>query len=328
LFPTVGASGSVARARSGSGSSTGNSGSRASYAASLDAQWELDLWGRVRRLVEAAQETAQASAADVENTRLSLQSELAIDYLQLRVADAARRVLEDTVAAYERSLVLTQNRYNAGVAARVDVVQGEAQLLGARASLVDIQATRAQLEHAIAALIGKAPADLAVATVETVPGVPDVPAGVPSELLERRPDIAAAERRVAAANAQVGRRDGGHLPDADAERVGRLHRDEPRQLALAAEPGLVARRDARGAAVRCGPARLAARRGHRRLRRDRRGLPADGARAFRDIEDNLALLRILDEECGSRPRRCARRASRCAHAQPVSRRPRGLPQTS
>ena len=95
--------------------------------------------------MEAAQDTAQASAADVENTRLSLQTELAVDYMQLRIADAARRVLEETVAAYERSLVLTQNRYNAGVAARVEIVQAETQLLGARASLIDIQATRAQL---------------------------------------------------------------------------------------------------------------------------------------------------------------------------------------
>jgi len=297
LFPTVGASGTAARARGGSGGS-GNGGSRASYAASLDAQWELDLWGRVRRLVEAAQETAQASAADVENTRLSLQSELAIDYLQLRVADAARRVLEDTVAAYERSLVLTQNRYNAGVAARVDVVQGEAQLLAARASLVDIQATRAQLEHAIAALVGKAPADVTVATVETVPGVPDVPAGVPSELLERRPDIAAAERRVAAANAQVGAAtaaifptltlsaSGGFIGTSLANWLSLPNRVWSLGATLAGplfDAGL--RASQREEAIAAYDATVA----------DYRQTVLD---AFRDVEDNLALLRVLDEESG------------------------------
>jgi NodT family efflux transporter outer membrane factor (OMF) lipoprotein len=306
LFPTVGASGGVARAGSGSGSGSG--GSHASYAASLDAQWEIDLWGRVRRLVEAAQETAQASAADVENTRLSLQSEVAIDYLQLRVADAARRVLEETVAGYERSLVLTQNRYTAGVAARVDVVQGEAQLLAARASLVDIQATRAQLEHAIAALLGKAPADFAVAVVDTVPAVPEVPAGVPSELLERRPDIAAAERRVAAANAQVGaataaifptltlNASGGFLGSSLANWLSLPNRVWSLGATLAGplfDAGL--RASQREEAVAAYDATVA----------DYRQTVLD---AFRDVEDNLALLRILDEE--SRVQAEALRAAR------------------
>jgi NodT family efflux transporter outer membrane factor (OMF) lipoprotein len=289
LFPTVGGSVDATRARRGGGSA-------ASYSASLDAQWELDLWGRIRRLVEAAQDTARASAADVENTRLSLQAELAIDYLQLRVADAAQRVLEDTVAAYERSLVLTQNRYNAGVAARVDVVQGEAQLLGARASLVDIQATRAQLEHAIAALTGRAPADVTLATAATVPPVPAIPAGVPSELLERRPDVAAAERRVAAANAQVGAATAAIFPTLTLSASGGFLGS-----GLASWFSLPNRVWSLGAAF-AGPLFDA---GLREAQREQALAAYDATvanyrqtvlDAFRDVEDNLALLRVLDEE--------------------------------
>jgi len=311
LFPTVGASGSVARARSGSGSSNGGGGgSRASYAASLDAQWEIDLWGRVRRLVEAAQDTAQASAADVENTRLSLQSEVAIDYLQLRVADAARRVLEETVAGYERSLVLTQNRYNAGVAARVDVVQGEAQLLAARASLVDIQATRAQLEHAIAALLGKAPADFSVAVVETVPAVPDVPAGVPSELLERRPDIAAAERRVAAANAQVGAATAAIFPTLTLNASGGfIGSSLANWLSLPNRVWSLSRRSQGRSSTRgCAP-RSGRKPSPRTTRRSRT--------TARPCSTHFATSRTTSRSCASwtrnracRPRRCARHASR------------------
>ncbi len=198
LFPGVSVTGAAARA----GNRT--NGTANAFTASGDISYEVDLWGGIRRAIEASQSTAQASAADLENTRLSLQTELALDYLQLRVADAIKRVLVDTVSAYERSFTLTQNRYNAGVAARADVVQAETQLLSAKVNLVDIATTRAQFEHAIAALVGKAPADFSIAERQVAPNVPDIPAGVPSELLERRPDVAAAERRVAAANAEIG----------------------------------------------------------------------------------------------------------------------------
>jgi len=198
LFPGVSVSGRAARARNPGG------GAASAYTASGDLSYEVDLWGGIRRSIEASETTAQATAADLENVRLSLQTELALDYLQLRVADATKRVLVDTVAAYERSFTLTQNRYNAGVAARADVVQAETQLLSAKVNLVDIANTRAQFEHAIAALVGKAPADLTIAERQIAPNVPVIPVGVPSELLERRPDVAAAERRVAAANAEIG----------------------------------------------------------------------------------------------------------------------------
>ena len=202
IFPGISANVGANRARTAGGSAGGRTAS--AYTASLDVTWEADLWGRIRRSVEASESSAQASAADLANTQLSLQAELAQDYLQLRVADATKRVLQDTVAAFERSLTLTQNRYNAGVAARADVVQAETQLLSAKVNLIDVASTRAQLEHAIAALVGKPPAELTIAERMAVPTVPDVPVDVPSTLLERRPDVAAAERRVAAANAEIG----------------------------------------------------------------------------------------------------------------------------
>src|SRR5205807_1223525 len=129
------------------------------YTVSLDAQWEIDLWGRVRRTIEAARATEEASAADVENARLSLQAELATAYFQLRVADTGNDLLVDTVKAFQSNYDLTKNRYAGGVVAKVDVVQAETQLLSAQAQLLDLRATRASLEHSIAVLIGKPPSD-------------------------------------------------------------------------------------------------------------------------------------------------------------------------
>ena len=147
---------------------------------------------------------AQATAADIESARLSAQSELASNYFQLRSLDAQRQILDDSVAAYQKSLDVTRNRYAAGVAGKVDVVQGETQLKSTQAQAVDIGVQRAQFEHAIAVLVGKAPADFSIPPTPLTAGVPAIPLSLPSELLERRPDIAAAERRVAAANERIG----------------------------------------------------------------------------------------------------------------------------
>ncbi len=210
LFPSVSAG--VSATRSGTGGGTSNSGTGTSrsgvsnqFELSLDASWEPDLWGRVRNAVNADTANAQASAALVANARLSAQSALATDYFQLRVLDVQQRLLSDSVAAFQKTLDLTTNRYNSGVAGRVDIVQAQAQLEGTRAQLVDIGVQRAQLEHAIAILIGKPPSQFSLAYVPLdINSMPQIPLGLPSELLERRPDIAAAERRVAAANAQIG----------------------------------------------------------------------------------------------------------------------------
>jgi NodT family efflux transporter outer membrane factor (OMF) lipoprotein len=170
----------------------------------IDASWEPDLWGRIRRTVESNQAAAQASAADRETSRLSLHAELATDYLQLRALDAQKQLLDDAVAYYERSLQLTRNRYAVGVASRADVVQAETQLETTRAQAIDVGVQRAQLEHAVAVLTGRPPASLSLAAAPLTATPPPVPVGLPSELLERRPDVAAAERRMAAANAQIG----------------------------------------------------------------------------------------------------------------------------
>ena len=197
-FPLVTGSASSQRSRNAGG------GTSTAHALSFDGTWEADLWGRVRRTVEASEAGAAASAADLESVRLSLVAELAQDYFQLRAADTQQRLLDETVVAYTRALELVRNRYNAGVASKADVAQAETQLKTTQAQAIDVGVNRAQLEHAIAVLSGKAPSELSLAAAELPPTVPVVPAGLPSDLLQRRPDIAAAERRVAAANAQIG----------------------------------------------------------------------------------------------------------------------------
>lgn len=171
---------------------------------SFTASWEADVWGRIGRVVESNQASAEASGADLQAALLSAQTALAQTYLQLRINDVERQLLEQTVAAYERSLQITRNRYEAGVAGRIDVAQAEAQLKSTQAQAIDLGVQRSQLEHAVALLVGKAPADFKLEPNNGLPSIPDIPVGLPSELLERRPDIAAAERRAAAANAQIG----------------------------------------------------------------------------------------------------------------------------
>lgn len=179
-------------------------GARGSYELGLDASWEPDLWGRVRRAIEAGDAQAQAAAADLESARLSATAALVQNYLALRVIDAQARLLDETVAAYVRFLKLTQNRYDAGVVGKSDVVLAETQLNSTQAQRVDLGVQRAQLEHAIAVLVGETPASLSIKPAPVVANLPQIPLGVPSELLQRRPDIASAERTVAAANARIG----------------------------------------------------------------------------------------------------------------------------
>ncbi|MCU1275522.1 MAG: efflux system, outer rane lipoprotein NodT family [Bryobacterales bacterium] len=170
----------------------------------FDLSYELDVWGRVRRTVAAAREEAQASAADLETVRLSLQAELAFDYFELRAADAQKQLLDDTVKAYADALKLTTNRYEGGAAPRSDVAQAKTQLASTQSQDTDVGVQRAQLEHAIAVLAGKPPADFSLPPAPLDAQPPIVPIGLPSQLLERRPDIAAAERRVAEGNEQIG----------------------------------------------------------------------------------------------------------------------------
>jgi NodT family efflux transporter outer membrane factor (OMF) lipoprotein len=205
LFPVFTLNASRVRSQGSSGTTASRSVRPATFdSVTLGASWEVDLWGGLRRSLEEVQANAKASAADLAATTLSLQGQLVADYLSLRVADEQRRLLEDAVEAYQKSLELTESRYRAGVAARSDVTQAQAQLEVTRAQSIDVTISRAQLEHAIAVLIGKAPADFSIAPRPYELQFPAVPALLPSTLLERRPDVAAAERRAAAANAQIG----------------------------------------------------------------------------------------------------------------------------
>ncbi len=218
FFPTLSLNGSGARSGSGggSGSSTiitgpggavSTSGGKASntYRASLGATWEPDLWGRIRREVQSAGANAQASAADLAGARLSAQGALATDYFDLRELDAETVLLTETVTGYQRSLKIAQNRFNAGIAPHSDVLQAESQLASTQADLADLGRQRATFEHAIAVLTGQAPETFALAAQPNWnPAIPEVPVSVPSVLLQRRPDVAAAERKAAAASAQIG----------------------------------------------------------------------------------------------------------------------------
>jgi NodT family efflux transporter outer membrane factor (OMF) lipoprotein len=170
----------------------------------VSGNWTLDIWGQVRRTVESDRASAQSSAAALEAARLSAQGALATDYFELRAQDQLQKLLDDTVVAEELSLKITESRYRFGVAARADVVSAEAQLLSSQAAQVNARIQRAILEHAIAVLIGQQPAAFSLTVSSMRTDVPTVPAGIPSTLLERRPDVAQAERKVAAANAQIG----------------------------------------------------------------------------------------------------------------------------
>ncbi len=303
-YPTVSANASSTRSRAAASRSAGANSASTNYNLNLSAGWEIDVWGRIRRAVDANDDSAQASAADLEAARLSLQSELANNYFQLRVNDAQKQLFADTIVAFEKSLELTKNRYAVGVVGKVDVVQAETQLLSAQAQSIDLGVQRAQLEHAIAVLIGKPPTDFSLSSIETTGGpsvdwkvaMPVFPIGLPSTLLERRPDIAAAERRAAAANAQIGVAKAAYFP----------------ALSLTgavgfASPTLANWISAPNRAWSLGPS-LA----ETLLDFGKRGAQTDQAiasydqtvasyrqtvlEAFRDVEDNVAALRILEQE--------------------------------
>jgi len=196
------------KTRSGNEAAVNNS-----YNLTTSASWELDLWGKLRRQVQSDKASLEASQADLAAASLSLAAELTQNYLQLRVLDEQKRLLTRSVEAYRRSLKLTENQYQAGIVPKSDVSQALAQLKSTEAQAIDLEYRRALLEHAIAVLLGAAPADFVIDEVETLPHLPVIPAALPSTLLERRPDIAAAERRVIAANASIGVEQAAWYPD-------------------------------------------------------------------------------------------------------------------
>lgn len=218
FLPTLDLTTGKTRSSQGTGSSSSSlsnnsSGIRDTYNAQLGVSWEADIWGKLRRGLEADTASAQASLADLAAMRLSLQSELVQNYLQLRVIDEQKRLLEATVEAYQRSLTMTQNQYRAGISGRDAVAQAQTQLKSTQADLIDLAWQRAQFENAIAVLMGMAPAEFNLAASTRMPALPQIPVGIPSQLLERRPDIAAAERSVMAANANIGVAKAAYYPD-------------------------------------------------------------------------------------------------------------------
>lgn len=212
LFPTVSASGSVTRAAGSSKTTPGSVATTTTWDVAGSASWEADLFGRIRRNVEASSALAGAAAADLESVRLALQAQLAADWYLLRGTDQQIQLLNAAVDSYGTALSLTKSRHDQGVVSGVDVAQAETQLETTRVSATDLLLQRAQLEHAIAVLVGKPPAEVALPVAPIGVAPPEVPLAVPSALLERRPDIAGAERRVAAANAQVGVATAGFFP--------------------------------------------------------------------------------------------------------------------
>lgn len=218
FFPSADLSVSKTRSSQGTGSSnssltSSSSGIRDTLNAQVGVSWEADVWGKLRRGLEANEASAQASLADLAAMRLSQQSELVQNYLQLRVIDQQKRLLQNTVVAYERSLKMSENQYRAGISGKDAVAQAQTQLRNTQANLIDLIWQRAQFENAIAVLTGQPPAGFTLAETQAVPALPQIPVSLPSQLLERRPDIASAERSIIAANANIGVAKAAYYPD-------------------------------------------------------------------------------------------------------------------
>lgn len=212
-FPTLTAGASATGTRTSANLSGSNAGKESTdFQLPFSLAWEADIWGKIRKSVEASEAGVQASAADLAAATLSAQSELAVDYFQLRVLDAQKKLLDDTVACYQKSLKMTQNRYDSGIAAISDVLQADTQLKTTQAQAIDLLTQRAKMEHAIALLIGKPASDFSLPPTSVMMQIPIPPVGLPSELLEHRPDIASAERNMAKTNAQIGISEAAYFP--------------------------------------------------------------------------------------------------------------------
>jgi NodT family efflux transporter outer membrane factor (OMF) lipoprotein len=258
--------------------------------------YEVDVWGRVRRTVESYREQAQASAADLATVNLSMHAQLALDYFQARTLDAEEQLLNSTVTEYQQALDLIESRYAGGLASDLEVQQAKTQLETTRAEAIDVGVARAQYEHAVAVLIGKPPADFSLAALPLTAPPPRIPPGLPSELLERRPDIAAAERRMASANAQIGVAKAAYYPTISLGATGGF--ESGVISTLISGPSILW--SAGGSAI--APIFDA---GRRRANLDQAIADYDQTVAnyretvltgFQQVEDNLAALRILENE--------------------------------
>ncbi|HET7439768.1 MAG TPA: efflux transporter outer membrane subunit [Terriglobales bacterium] len=298
-YPTVTAGVSVSRNRLSSNRGVATSLSKNSYSditVPVNVSYEPDLFGRIRRTVEASRAGAQASAGDLESLRLTLQSELAVDYFQLRTLDAEEQLLNDTVAAFEKALELTQNRYKGGVASAVDVAQAQTQLETTRAQAIDVHLQRSQFEHAIATLIGQPASTFSIPVAPWTLPPPVTPAGLPSDLLERRPDIAAAERRVAAANAEIGVARAAYFPLLTLSGSGGYESSKINNLFTGPSGFVSAGASAVVTAFDVGRRRAVSEQARAAYDQTVANYRETVLTAFQEVEDNLAALRILENE--------------------------------
>ena len=300
-FPTIGASAGATRSGNGS-SSSGNStvSSRSSVSNSfnvqLDASWEPDLWGSVTRSVNSQKAGQQGAAADLANARLSAQATLAQTYFSLRALDSTQKLLDDTVAAYQRSLQLTQNQYAAGVAARSDVIQAQTQLQSAQAAAIDNGVQRAQDEHAIAVLVGVPASTFSIPPMPLTATPPAVPEQMPSALLERRPDIASAERKAAAANEQIGVAIAAFFPSLTLSATGGFESSVFSQLLTAPSRFWTLGPQLAGTIFDAGLREAKTEAARAAYDQNVAAYRQTILTAFQDVEDNLASQRILEQE--------------------------------
>jgi NodT family efflux transporter outer membrane factor (OMF) lipoprotein len=291
-----GAAGTSSSTSGGGGIGTFSGQTLNDYLLNFLATWELDIWGLVRRSVESSKATAQASAATLEGARLSAQATLAQNYFQIRSLDAQKRLLDDVAADLKKILTVTQNRYAQGVASRNDVAIAETQYKNTQAQATELGVQRAQLEHAIATLMGKPASDFSLPPAPLATAVPVMPTGVPSELLERRPDIAAAERNMAAANAQIGVAIAAFFPTVNLSATGGFESSTVAQWLLWPSRfwslGAAAGQTVFAGGQRIGQTQ-AARAGYDATVAAYRQTVLTG---FQEVEDNLAALRILANE--------------------------------
>jgi len=269
------------------------------FSGQLDFSWEIDVWGRVRNLVAGAQDRAQASEADLASVKLSLESDLAADYLSLQGYDALQELLDRTVKDDEEALAYTTRRHDGGVAAQVDVDQAEAQLASSKTQDTNNKLLRAQLEHAIAILVGEAPANFSLPPKILEGTPPTVAAGLPSTLLERRPDVAAAERRVAAANADVGVARAAYFPVFDLTSFIGLDSSRTNNLLRAPSKTWAFGASATGPLFDYGRTDSLVDQARAAFQQTVAQYQQTVLGAYRDVEDNLVALHRLEEEAGS-----------------------------
>jgi NodT family efflux transporter outer membrane factor (OMF) lipoprotein len=273
-----------------------SSSPRNEYSLSGNASWDLDVWGRIRRSIESSVDLAKASQADLANAKLSAQAALATAYIELRYADEQQRLLTTLVDGQQRALQIAENRFKVGVAGRADVLTAKTQVEATQAQLINVGATRASLEHAIAVLVGKPPAEFTLAPAPLALSPPDVPVGLPSELLERRPDVAAAEGRMASANAQIGLAETAFFPDLTLSASGQYVSNTIGTLFSAANPAWSIGANAAETLIQ-GGARIAQVKNARAAYDQNVALYRQSVlTAFQDVEDNLSTTRILAQQ--------------------------------